>query len=160
VSNVATPDPDPGAGAGPGFRISGPGPDTGGGGGLQKPEHLGHLLFFVAPVAETRTGNDGKSYDVALCAYAGCISDHTAWADLPVSGTALVPRLTSGEGEIIAGILNQLEGRAGKTGAYVLEEPTEGDLDKIQATFSKCATRLPAGKIVFDVESFNAGPAF
>src|SRR6516162_6777596 len=89
------------------FDIGQPGTATGGGSGFnsQKGEHEGHLIVFVRPVAETRTGSDGKPYDVARCDYVICTKCKRAWSDHAVSGTALVPRLTSAEHEIVPGTL-------------------------------------------------------
>jgi hypothetical protein len=133
------------------FQVSGPGP--GGGGGFTNSNHLTHLVGFVAPEKDERTGSNGP-YDVAVCTYVVCATCWESWTDTPVSGKALVPRLLSGEGEIIVGRLTTGEAKSGQNAPILLSDPTPAETEEIQAIFETYAARLPSRKIVFDVDAF------
>jgi hypothetical protein len=133
-----------------GFDIGPPGP----GGGFDKAAHVEHVLTFVNPVAEDRDGRDG-SYSVALCTFVVCHTCRLALTDVPVSGKALAPRINNGGSEIVAGVLVTGEAKAGRNPAYLLEEASAEQLDAVADDYAKFATKLPSGKIVVDVDSYN-----
>jgi hypothetical protein len=142
------------------FDIGRPGPGTGAGSGFNstKADHVGHLLVFVRPVVETRTNAKGEPYDVARCDYVLCTKDMGAWADHAVSGAALVPKLTTAENTIVSGTLALGEAKASQSPPYLLEDPTDDELAKIQELFAKFAIKMPTGKVVVDIDAFGNQP--
>jgi hypothetical protein len=135
------------------FNIGPPGP---GGDGIDKSQHVGHTLSFVAPVAETRDGVSGP-YEVAVCSFVLCHTCRQAWVDLAVSGKALAPRITSAESEIVAVRLELGEAKAGRSAPYIPADATAAELELVNDDFNKYGVKMPSGKVHVDIDAFCDG---
>lgn len=141
------------------FRIGGPGPGRPSGTYVNS-EHIPHLLAYVHPVEEERTSSrDTNKYTVALCSFVVCLTDKKAWSDTDVSGKALAPRLLTSEGEIVVVRLNTGEAKPNQSAPIIPEDPIAVELEEVQEVFSRYGARLPSGRIVFDVVTYNADHA-
>lgn len=140
------------------FQVGGPGPGRPSSGWANS-EHVGHLVAFVGITEEERTNSASREkYVVAHCAFVVCVDvcKH-AWADLDIGGRALAPRLLSADSEIVACRLVLGEAK-GDRSAPVLAEPDlkPVEVEEVQKVFTAYGARLPSGKVVFDVDKFNA----
>jgi hypothetical protein len=134
------------------FKISSPGA---GSAGFDKSAHIDHLLAFVGAVEEERHGRNGN-YVAAHCAYAVCVPCRKGWTDTDVSGAALAPRILSADGEIVAGVLVQGDAKPGQSPPFLLENPSPEEFDMLDELFETYAVKMPTGKVIFDIDTYNA----
>ncbi len=142
----------------PDFKIGNPGPGRPSG-GYTNSEHVPHLVAYVHPIEETR-GSGSDSYQVALCDYVICIDIcKKGWADVPVSGKALAPRLLSAGSSVVLARLTLGEAKEGRSAPVLAEDPIPEEYKDAQTVFEKYAVVTPSGKVFFDVDAFNANNA-
>jgi hypothetical protein len=128
------------------FRIGRP---AAGGGGFNKDDHLDHLLGFVEPQAEEVSTSFGEAV-AARCSYIFCCDDATVDSDVLLFGSVIAPRLCEAEDEVVAGRLTKGLAKPGRSAPWLLDDPTDDDLDAVEAFLEANATRLPSGKIVME----------
>jgi hypothetical protein len=140
-----------------GFDVSGAGPGKPSG-GYTNSDHIGHLLFYGHPTEAQRTSTyEGReSYTVASCEFVVCLSHHKAWSTTDVSGAALVPRLLSATGKVVAVRLILGEAKGDRNPPILPEDATAEELVDVQAALTKYAAQLPGGRVVFGVVEYNA----
>lgn len=136
------------------FKIGGPGPGRPTS-GYTNSEHIPHLVAYCNPVEEERTGADKKTYTVAKCSAVVCITEKKAFEDVDVSGKVLAPRLFTSGNEVVAVRLIEGEAKAGQNAPIIPQDPIPVELEEVQEVFSKYAVRMPTGKVIFDVDTFN-----
>jgi hypothetical protein len=123
--------------------------------GFDKDEHVGHLLVFIHPSWESRTGEFGE-YEVARCAYVACVEDYDAYIDVPVSGAALVPRLVDDDdGAVVVGRLVRGVAKAGRSAPWLLEDPTEKELAAAQEFVDEYGSQAKSGAISLDIKAIE-----
>jgi hypothetical protein len=128
------------------FRIGKPGSSNS---GFSKDDHLDHLLGFVEPQAEEVSTSFGDT-TAAHCSYVFCVDDGTVESDPLIFGSALVPRLVDVEEEVVAGRLAKGLAKPGRSAPWLLDDPTDADLEAVEAFLEANATRLPSGRIVME----------
>jgi hypothetical protein len=146
--------------AGNGWDISGPGEGSAGDPNrFTNSRHVDHTVIFIGFVGEERTGRprDGKTeqYQVAATSYVVCLTDKRCWADVDVSGKALVPRLLSATGSIVVGVLIEGEKGGYDNAPILLADPTPAELAEAEAVLDTYGHRMPSGRILFDDVAYN-----
>lgn len=136
------------------WDIGGPGPGTASD-RFKNSEHVPHQAAFVHPT-ETEMGQGKNAYKAAMCDAAVCLSCHRAWKDAAITGAAIYPRLVSAESPIVAIRLVEGEAKEGQNAVILPEELAGPELEQVQQVFDKYAVRMQSGRVIFDVDSFNA----
>jgi hypothetical protein len=128
------------------FRFSKP---AAAGGGFQKDAHENHLLAFVDVRAEEMSTSYGDTTG-ARSGYVVCLEDNLVEADVVIFGTALVPAITESQEEIVVGLLVKGNAKPGRSAPWLLEDPHDEELARVEEFFSTHAARLPSGRIVVE----------
>ncbi len=102
------------------------------------------------------SGQSKEKYLVAHCEFVVCLTHKKAWDDVDVSGKVLAPRILSAEEEITAVRLVEGEAKQYANGPILPEDPIPEEIEMVQEAFVKYGARLPSGRVVFDVITFNA----
>jgi predicted DNA-binding transcriptional regulator AlpA len=122
--------------------------------------HIRYRKADVHPAEEERTSSQNKDkYTVAHCSFVVCLTCKKAWSDTDVGGKVLGPRLFTAESEIVAVGLFLGEAKGDRNPPILPEDPVTDEVEDVQAAFAKYATRLPSGRVVFDVVQYNADNA-
>jgi hypothetical protein len=122
---------------------------------FQKSEHEGHCLLFVAPELTSMSTQFGEG-DAAVCQAVVCATCQSGWADVPVFGSALVPRLTIATDDVVVGVL--VVGKAGKAGQsppWLLDDPSESELELAREIVDRVLVRGASGRLLVDLDALN-----
>jgi len=133
------------------FNIAKPGQARG---GFTNSEHCPHLVVFLNPAEDERSGTDGK-YQVAHCEAVICATCRKAWTDTDVSGRAVAPRVLSADGEVVAARLYLGEAKGDRSAPVLMDDPNPEELEMVQRIFASYAARMPTGRVTFDVAAYN-----
>jgi hypothetical protein len=128
-----------------GFKVGAPNPTT----GFVKDDHGDHLLAFVEPRAEEASTSFGES-TAARCSFVVCLDDRSVTADVLLFGSVIVPRVTGTESEIVVGRLGKGLAKPGRSAPWLLDDPTDDDLTKVEAFLARYAVRTPSGKTIVE----------
>jgi hypothetical protein len=121
-----------------------------GGAKFDKNLHVDHLCVFVGPKLEERSTQFGDA-TAAIVDYVCCLDCPTVDADVVIFGVALVPALTDGDEEIVAGRLGLGEPKAGQNAPWLLFDPTDDDLVRVEQFLERNAVRTPSGRILVEI---------
>lgn len=130
------------------FKISRPQPSAGGS-GFNKDAHEGHLIVAVHPVVENIVTRLGPS-DMAKCGYVVCASCAEMWTNAGLFGSVLVPGLCASGEDIVVFRLQRGEAKPGRSAPWLPVEPSDVDINEVDALFAKIATQMPSGRIIID----------
>jgi hypothetical protein len=136
-----------------GFDFSDPGAGTNS--ESRNSAHIGCTMVYGYPTADERKGGNG-TYTVAMCDYVVCVSHHKAWTDLAVSGKVLAPRLISATSDLVLCKLVEGEARPDQSPPILPDTLNEFERAKVQEVFNAYAAKLPSGRVMFDVNAYNA----
>ena len=120
-------------------------------GGFSKEEHVGHLLVFVGAVGEEVAKYSGEGTQVAAhCNYLICI-DCAVVLRRPDG----VRRRRRAEGHRQRRNRRGPVSRSGRpapvrSAPYLLDDPTDADVESVSAFLDKYAVKMPSGKIVVE----------
>ena len=120
---------------------------------FDKPDHLGHQVAFVGARGEQVSTAYGDA-DAAHCEAVICATCVRGWTDQLVFGTAIVPRICTGD-PITGGILVQGKAQPGRQPPWLLDEFDAAELAEVQALTDRVVTRLGSGKLVVDVDALR-----
>lgn len=118
--------------------------------GFDKATHLGHLLAFIEPTSEETTTKFGPA-DAARVPYVLCCTCKSVDTDVLLFGRALVPAVVGTDEDVVVGVLAQGEAKTGQSAPWILEDPTDEELEEAGRLLGECAVKMPSGRIVVEV---------
>lgn len=123
-----------------------------------KDDHNGHRMIFVGSKIEQGDFGFGET-DTAVTDVI-CVDCHKAWEAQRIFGTIIVERLGLSADPVVAGLLVQGEGKAGRNPPWLLDDLNDDELADVQALADRVITQLGSGKIVVDFDAVNQGTGF
>jgi hypothetical protein len=119
-----------------------------------KADHDCHVVAFLTPRLETDVATSYGPADAARCDVV-CVDYAEYYDDQLLFGKALVPALTAGDDPVVCGVFGQGRAKDGQSAPWVIDEPDDDDVARVQAVVDRCVTEA-GGVLVVDVDRLAA----